>query len=476
MTAKYILLNFSTAGLLSEPAYYLLCGILAAAVLLGLHMMSKVKKAHIGNKISALAISLGIIITLIKKDIVPAWIIYPAMATGLIIGLILAKRVKMIEMPELVALLNGIGGTASAIVAAFAFITLYNGNDLFGKTTSSLAVAIGTVTLSGSLIAAGKLHKLLNQKPVILPLHQISTMTLVLILTVLIIMGGFFSLLSSAVVLIAIIIIASLFGLIFSIRVGGADMPITISFLNSMSGVAAAVAGFAVNDILLVSVGGIVGASGLFLTQIMCRAMNRKLSDILLGKTSLQDKKTAINKESESDEQEEENDSSDPVTIIKSAKNVIIVPGYGMALAQAQHLVKQLAKKLSDNGASVKYAIHPVAGRMPGHMDVLLIEAGVPFNYVYEMDDINDDFKDSDLTIVIGANDVLNPAARNAEGTPIYGMPILNVDQCKNILIFKYDLKPGYSGVDNPIYNKKQGVWVIQGNAADTLTEILNNL
>ena len=471
-----ILLSISTAGMLSDPVYYFLCVLLAVAVLSGIHMMSKVEKAHIGNKISALAISLGIIITLIKKDILPVWIIYPAMAAGLIIGLVLAKRVKMIEMPELVALLNGIGGAASAIVASFAFIALYHGNDLFGKTTSALAIAIGTVTLSGSLIAAGKLHKLLDQKPVILPLHQTITMSLVSVLLLLILLGGLFNILPPAILLISIIIIAAVFGLIFSIRVGGADMPITIAFLNSMSGVAAAVAGFAVNDILLVSVGGIVGASGLFLTQIMCRAMNRKLLDILLGKTALRDNKSGKQEELQQADEVENNEFVDPVTVIKSAKNVIIVPGYGMALAHAQHLVKQLAKKLTDNGASVKYAIHPVAGRMPGHMDVLLIEAGVPFNDVYEMDDINDEFKESDITIVVGANDVLNPAARNAEGTPIYGMPILNVDQCKNIVFFNYDLKPGYSGVDNPIYKRKSGVWIIQGNAADTLAEILNNL
>jgi H+-translocating NAD(P) transhydrogenase subunit beta len=476
MIINSTLLSLSTAGLLSDPVYYVLCGILAVSVLAGIHMMSKVEKAHIGNKISALAISLGIIITLVKKDILPVGIIYPAMAAGLIIGLILAKRVKMIEMPELVALLNGIGGAASAIVASFAFLTLYHGNDIFGKTSSSLAMAIGTLTLSGSLVAAGKLHKLLNQKPVILPMHQTAAVSLISVLLVLILSGGLFNIIPASMLLIGIILIAAAFGLVFSIRVGGADMPITISFLNSLSGVAAAVAGFAVNDILLVSVGGIVGASGLFLTQIMCRAMNRKLVDILLGKTATQDTKAAKQEELPQQDKEEKDQSVDPVTVIKSAKKVIIVPGYGMALAHAQHLVKQLAKKLTDNGASVKYAIHPVAGRMPGHMDVLLIEAGVPFNDVFEMDDINDEFKESDLTLVVGANDVLNPAARNAEGTPIYGMPILNVDQCPNIVFFNYDLQPGYSGVDNPIYNRKSGVWIIQGNAADTLTEVLKNL
>ncbi len=468
--------SFSTATLLSDAVYYIACGVLALAVLLGIHFMSKVEKAQLGNRISAWAIALGIILTLIKKDILPVWLMYPAMAVGAIIGLILARRVKMIEMPQLVALLNGIGGAASAIVASFAFTSLYRSGEFFGKTTASLAVVVGTVTLFGSLVAAGKLHKLITQKPIIYRFHQTAAVGLLFILTVLVILGGFFSLIPSAILLPIMVIVAAVFGLLFSVRVGGADMPITISLLNSLSGVAAAIAGFAVTDILLVAVGGIVGASGLFLTQIMCRAMNRKLMDILLGKTALKKSKTEKKETTEESRETEEKDPVDPITVIKSAKNVIIVPGYGMALAQAQHLTKELAEKLKDNGASVKFAIHPVAGRMPGHMDVLLIEAGIPFDDVYEMDSINDAFKEADVTIVVGANDVLNPAARNAEGTPIYGMPILNVDQCKHIVIFNYDLKPGYSGVENPIYKNKEGVWVIQGDAATTLKETLQKL
>lgn len=470
-----ILLSFSTENLLSDSVYYILCGFLTIAVLFGIHLMSNVEKAHLGNKISALAVAFAIIITLLKKDILPVWLIYPGMVLGLVLGLILAKKVKMIEMPQMVALLNGMGGAASAIVASFAFSDLFQGNDLFGKTTASLAVVIGMVTLTGSLVAAGKLHKVLPQKPVILRLHQTATVSLLIILLTLVVLGSLLSTVSSLLLIAALLVFASTFGIIFSIRVGGADMPITISLLNSLSGIAAAIAGFAVNDILLVSIGGIVGASGLLLTQIMCRAMNRKLFDILLGKTSSQ-----LNKPVKDDEpepiSEKEEETIDSVEILRTAKQIIIVPGYGMALAHAQHLVKKLAGMLTKNGATVKYAVHPVAGRMPGHMDVLLIEAGVRFEDVYEMDDINDEFKEADLTIVIGANDVLNPSARNAEGTPIYGMPILNVDQCKNIIFFNYDLKPGYSGVDNPIYSRKKGVWIMQGDAAVTLPEVLNKM
>ena len=476
MISKFVLLTFSTANIFSDIFYYILCGVLALAVLLGIHLMSKVEKAHIGNKISAIAIALGIIITLIKKDILPVWIIYPGMATGIFIGLFLARKVKMIEMPELVALLNGIGGTASAIVASFALFSLYPGNDLFGRTTASLAVVIGLITLSGSLIAAGKLHKLLDQKPVIFSFHRLIAGCILLILIVLILTSGFTGIFQFTFLLLAIVLFSSAFGIVFSIRVGGADMPITISFLNSLSGVAAAIAGFAVKDILLVSVGGIVGASGLFLTQIMCKAMNRRLYDILLGRTILYDNNKVKEESREIVSNLKDKEVIDPLAIMESARQVIIVPGYGMALAQAQHLVKKLAGKLAEKGAVVKYAIHPVAGRMPGHMDVLLIEAGVPFEDVYEMDDINEEFKDADLTIVVGANDVLNPAARDAVGTPIYEMPILNVDHCKNILIFNYDLQPGYSGVDNPIYRRDEGVCIIQGNALETLDEVLNKM
>lgn len=468
--------GFTTAYFLSDTAYYAICGVLTLGVLFGIHLMSRVEKAQLGNQISALAIALAIVLTLIKKDIIPVWILYPAMAVGLIIGLIMAKRVTMIQMPQLVALFNGMGGAASALVASFAFISLFPGNDYFGRTTSALAVAVGMITLTGSLVAAGKLHQILDQKPVILPFHQATTISLAAILPLLVIIGGIAGFIPASLLLLLLIVLSSLFGVILAIRVGGADMPITISLLNSFSGVAAAIAGFAVNDILLIAIGGIVGASGLFLTQIMCRAMNRKLSEILLGKTSLREENRTSPTEETSNTPGKKPETVDPVTVIKSARNVIIVPGYGMALAHAQHLVKKIARKLADNGTSVKFAIHPVAGRMPGHMDVLLIEAGVPFEDVFEMDDINEEFKNADLTIVVGANDVINPAARNTKGTPISGMPILNVDHCKNIVIFNYDLKPGYSGVDNPIYSRRDGVWIIQGDAAVTLQNIVAQL
>ncbi|MFA5533289.1 MAG: NAD(P)(+) transhydrogenase (Re/Si-specific) subunit beta, partial [Mariniphaga sp.] len=252
-----LIIVFSTASLLSDAVYYILCALLAVAVLLGIHLMSRVETAKRGNQLSAMAIAVGIIVTLIKKDILPVWLIYPGMLVGLTIGLILAKRVKMIQMPQLVALLNGIGGAASAIVASFALVSLYNGDEIFGKAASSLAIAVGTITLFGSLIAAGKLHKLLDQKPVVLPFHQPAALILLFMLAIAVLLGGFSHILSISYVLISMIVAAAAFGIVFSVRVGGADMPITISLLNSMSGVAAAITGFAVNDVLLVAVGGI---------------------------------------------------------------------------------------------------------------------------------------------------------------------------------------------------------------------------
>lgn len=464
MTRLAVLL---TAGIIGTNLYYILCALLSLLVLLGIFLMSKVELAALGNAISAVALGLGIILTLIYHEILPVWILYPAMGVGSVIGLILALRVKMIAIPELVALFNGVGGAASALVGLFAYMGIGSESDYFSKTSALLAVAVGMLTLIGSLIASAKLHKMISQKPIVLPLHSFFT-GLSLLLTVLgVVFGVLYDGNLGIILMISVFLFSSAFGLLFTVRVGGADMPITISLLNSFSGVAGAISGLAINDVLLVSVGAIVGASGLLLTQIMCRAMNRKLADILLGKTTVF--KTAEHNQTTVTEKTEH---KDPVALLKAAKNVIIVPGYGMAVAQAQHLVKRLADKLKANGALVRYAIHPVAGRMPGHMNVLLAEADVDYDDLFEMEAINSEFKNADLTVVVGANDVLNPAARNQEGTPIYGMPILNVDECPDVIIFNYDLKPGYSGVNNPLY-EKNNVTLVLGNASDTITEIL---
>ena len=470
--------------------YYISSAILVLGVLVGIYLMSKVEKAHIGNSLSAVSMALAIALTMVKYEVFGSdvrtalVVIVVSMLIGSGIGAWITKKVKMIQMPQMVALLNGFGGGASALVGA---LTLFSDKeaDAFSIFTAMLALVVGVVTLIGSLIAAAKLEGIMKSKPVVLPGHSILTVVS-LVGSLAVCVAAIFvpALLPLAV---AAFVLSFAFGLFFSIRVGGADMPITISLLNSFSGVAGAIAGLAIKDVLLVAVGGIVGASGLILTQIMCRAMNRSLFDILLGKTSSHGKKAdkektqeeaGAKKEAEPTEAKElskENKPADPLSsVLQNAKDVIFVPGYGMALAQAQSLVKQLEDKLEKNGANVRYAIHPVAGRMPGHMNVLLAEVDVPYEKLYEMKDINDDFKNADVAIVIGANDVMNPAAKETENTPISGMPILNVADAKNIIICNYDLKPGYAGVENPLYTKEEGVTLLLGDAKESLMKLLS--
>ena len=485
---------------MSLMLYYIICTVLAFFVLAGISMMSKVKTAVRGNLLSAVSLLAGIVITLIRYDILSVVSIYIYMLIGLFIGLIMFRRVKMIEMPQMVALLNGVGGAASAIVGAisllgFGAVVPAGGNTqpeyyMFSNVTASLALVVGLITLVGSLIAAGKLHHILPQKPIVWKKHG-SIIRFALVGSLLAVVLALFIGTSVAVIsnpyfiLLIALLFSSLFGYVFAIRVGGADMPITISLLNSLSGVAGAVAGMAIGHILLVAVGGIVGASGLLLTQIMCRAMNRSLLDILTGRTSVKSKKEVSNSKSsiklkdateKSLQTSKELEEKTAANVLALAKSVIIVPGYGMALAQAQHLVKQLADQLELNGAEVKYAIHPVAGRMPGHMNVLLAEADVSYEQLYEMDALNDEFKNTDAVIVIGANDVLNPAARDAVDTPIYGMPILNVDEAKEVIICNFDLNPGYAGVDNPLYDRKEGVYLKLGDAKESIQQLLTEL
>ena len=486
--------------------YLVISSVLIIAVLLGIFLMSKVKKSRLGNGLSAISMLLAIILVLIhtkvfdfSKDtatlITGLAVIFLGLLTGSIIGYVLSKRVKMIQMPQMVALLNGLGGIASALVGIVSFaLAGKNGfsGDIFTSLTSSLAVSVGLITLFGSLVAAGKLHRLLPQKPIILKNHQALTISLLCLTIITIILSGLLIPLGiiEPIYMISLltfnIVFSTLFGIVFSIRVGGADMPITISLLNSLSGVAGAIAGLALHDMLLVAIGGIVGASGLILTQIMCKAINRKLFDILFSKGAKKEhkqidnnvvvetkEKTVENKQEETKNEKEEKDELAP---LREAKDVIIVPGYGMAIAQAQHLVKKMADYLVSNGTKVRYAIHPVAGRMPGHMNVLLCEADVDYEDLFEMSDINDDFKSCDAVIVIGANDVLNPAANTLVNTPIYGMPVLNVNDAKQIYIFNYDTKPGYAGVDNPIYKRENGVHLFLGNASDTLAKVLEDI
>ena len=468
---------------MDQTLIYVISALLSLLVMVGIALMSKVRYASLGNSLSALAILAGIVFTLLTKEnngtpIITALTLYPPLAIGALIGGLFATRVKMIQMPQLVALLNGLGGGASALVGILSVAGI--GERLaataFSNFTGYLAIGIGLITLVGSLVAAGKLHRLLPQKPQVWAFHSMATVLSLVVMAILILIGTFSQYEGMPVfwLIAGVAIFSSLFGLYFSIRVGGADMPITISLLNSLSGVAGAIAGMAIGDVLLVAVGGIVGASGLLLTQIMCRAMNRSLLSILLGtkKKVAAPAPPSVATASPAAAPKVEVKKT-PGEVLSTAKRVIIVPGYGMALAQAQHEVKQLADALRKGGAEVRFAIHPVAGRMPGHMNVLLAEANVPYDDLFEMEAINDDFAKVDAAIVIGANDVLNPAARNAEGTPIYGMPVLNVDQAPYVVICNYDLKPGYAGVENPLYTRQEGVALLTGDAKESLQKLL---
>ena len=468
-----------------DSVYYILCIVLAGLVLLGISMMSKVKTALWGNLLSCACMAAAIVLTIVRYDFSGKWLWLLVGLVPAIAGAILAKRVKMIEMPQTVAMLNGFGGAASALVAA---VTLTDGKVIgaFEAATAGIALIIGMVTLLGSILAAGKLAKWFNQRPVILKGHTglvlICGILAVLCVLPLVTCQGdngkliLFTLLCAA--------LAGAFGWLFVLRVGGADMPITISLLNSLSGVAGGIAGMAIGEPLLVAVGGIVGASGLILTEVMCRAMNRKLSAILTGATTVSAApKAAEPAPVEAEKEEAPVEEAAPVVdkaaeeqkvfdAFKAAKNVIIVPGYGMALSQAQYAVRELKDALEAHGAKVRFAIHPVAGRMPGHMNVLLCEVDIPYEDLFQMEDINDDFKDADVTLVIGANDVMNPAANTAEGTPIYGMPVLNVGDCKNVVICNFDLNPGYAGVPNPLYERTEGVALLIGDAKESLTKL----
>ncbi|MGI6258686.1 MAG: NAD(P)(+) transhydrogenase (Re/Si-specific) subunit beta [Anaerolineaceae bacterium] len=455
--------------------------VLTLALLLGISMLSKVKTAVKGNLIGAGAVLIAIILTLWYHQILDVYLLWAAILVGGVLGIIVGQRVKMIQMPQLVGLLNGFGGAASMITG---ILTLLNGRDTdtFSLITAGLAIIVGAPTFSGSMVAAGKLHKVFTQKPIVLKNHQFWTaLSLVLaLITVPLFALPAFSTGTNQILLIVLACLFSLgFGVLFSIRVGGADMPITISLLNSLTGVASGIAGMAIQDLLLVAVGGIVGASGLLLTQIMCKAMNRKLVDILLGKTSVATaaKKAPAANAPKTEAAKAVSAKESPADWLKKADKVIIVPGYGMALSQAQTLVKQTADLLESMGKTVDFAIHPVAGRMPGHMNVLLAEADVPYDKLREMDDINPEFAQTDVVLVIGANDVVNPAAKSAEGTPIYGMPILDVEDARHIIFLNFDDKPGYAGVDNPLYSADpQKAVLIAGDAKSTLSQLLAEL
>ena len=467
---------------MSTLLYNVIAAVLALAILYGLNLMSNVKTAVRGNILSAAAMACAILITMYKDNSLGSPTLWVAIALGTAFGLFLSNKVKMIQMPQLVAFLHGFGGGAAALVGLI-MLTDVGTPSAFHRIDACLALCSGMTTIAGSFVAAGKLHQLLPQRPIVLSNHSRIINILLGIMLVALCIYNIAPTFLPWFFIFVMFATGALFGIVFTIRVGGADMPITISLLNSMGGISCAIAGFAVSDPLLIAVGGIVGSAGLMLTRVMCKAMNRKLMPILLGQSSVAGKSGVRAAAAAKAPASQAPRAAQPVQaaaqkdaeiakLLTTAKNVIIVPGYGMALAQAQHKVKQLADALEARGAKVNYAIHPVAGRMPGHMNVLLAEANVDYEHLLEMDTVNPMFADADLVVVVGANDVVNPAANTAEGTPIYGMPILEADKAKAVIVCNYDEKPGYAGVDNPLYTKP-GVIMMLGDAAQTVGNLV---
>lgn len=422
----------------------------------GLKMLGNQKTARKGNLISSVGMLVAIIAALSSETILHWEYIVVAMVLGSFVGVIASQRVAMTNMPQMVALFNGFGGIASLLIGwaefqKFVYNDTISDQTPFTLVVISLAIFVGAITFTGSLIAYGKLSGKVSSKPVLYAGQQIIN---VLLLVSIILGIVFFSLdmiISAQILVFVIVGLSLLYGVLFVIPIGGGDMPVVISLLNSFSGVAACITGFVVSNNVLIVAGALVGSSGLILTQIMTKAMNRKLSNVLFsgfGAPSKMNQQTAdlgdpnpINVE-------------DAYYILEAAANVLIVPGYGMAVAQAQHVVRELAGILEENGAEVNYAIHPVAGRMPGHMNVLLAEANVDYDQLREMEDVNPTIEQVDLAIIIGANDVVNPAAREDETSPIYGMPIINVDKAKTTIVLKRSMSPGYAGIENPLFYK----------------------
>ena len=475
--------------------FYLLA---AALLILGLKRLASPATARRGNALAAAGMLVAIVVALLDDQVASTRVLWVggALILGSGVGIYLARNVQMTAMPQMVALLNGCGGGASGLVAAAEFVRLHRE---FASTAASttagagataaaggvpvetgvaiqLGVLVGAITFSGSAVAFGKLQEWITGKPLTYPLQKASNVALLLITVAMAVhlvttptaMGVFvvFSILSLAI------------GILFVLPIGGADMPVVISLLNSFSGVAASIAGFVIHNNGLIVGGALVGASGLILTHIMCKGMYRSLANVLFGAFGGGTTGSEAGTDgagSDGDKIVREVQAADAAVMLAYAKQVIVVPGYGLAVAQAQHVVRELAQLLEKRDVDVKYAIHPVAGRMPGHMNVLLAEADVSYDRLYDMDDINPEFERADVAIVIGANDVVNPAARTDTSSPIYGMPILNVDKAQSTIVLKRSMRPGFAGIQNALFYEPR-THMLFGDAKDTIQALIGEL
>jgi len=453
----------------------------------GFYKFRHPKGARTGNLIAAFAILTACLLVLYRNDILDPGFVVVAMLIGLTAGWIVAIKVDMIQIPAMVAFQHGAGGVAVFMIS---FVELTGETSAYlstlGKVSGLLGLVIGAATFSGSMIASGKLANKLNQKPTVLPRHSLLLLGLFLVIFALAIITGGYESQGNVYLLTILLGLSILLGIIFSIRIGGADMPVLISFLNATAGFAAAFCGVLIQNRLLVACGAAVAASGSILTHIMCKAMNRSLINIFVGiqqgsVTSFKQMPPESDKEkppetSDAPEIPKEEDGIErAVTLLKNSQRIVIIPGYGMALAKAQFKVVEMVGRLEKMDKDVKFAIHPVAGRMPGHMNVLLAEADVDYDNLVEMDDINSEFKETDLVIVVGACDVVNPAAIDSTNTPISGMPILLANEAKAVIVCNLDEKPGYSGVENPLYDMPKTIKLF-GDAKNTILRLIEAL
>lgn len=449
---------------------YLISAIL---FIVGIKRLSSPATARSGNQLAALGMFLAVAATLVDKEILSYTLIVTGIAVGSVLGAVMAYRVKITDMPQMVALFNGMGGGAAALVESSEFLHRTSASP-FAIAAILIGTMIGVLTFSGSLVAFGKLQGIVSPRA--------SSSVMLKMLT------AFFALACLGLILHLIFVdrnpivfgalgaAAFLFGFVLVLPIGGADMPVVISLLNSYTGLSVAFAGFVLRNHLLIISGTLVGASGTLLTQLMCKAMNRSLRNVLFGAFGASTgTRVALAGAASTNGSVKEMSIDDAAILLAYGQNVVIVPGYGLAVAQAQHQVHQLAETLEKRGVNVRYAIHPVAGRMPGHMNVLLAEANVPYSQLVEMDDINPEFQRTDVVLVIGANDVVNPAARNTKDSPIYGMPILNVDQAAKVIVLKRSMNPGFAGIENELFTNPK-TYMLFGDAKDSIQKLTTAL
>jgi NAD(P) transhydrogenase subunit beta len=441
----------------------------AVMFIFGLKMLGSPATARRGNLVSAGGMFLAVVFTLARAGLDFKWIAL-GIAVGTAVGMFAAVKVKMTGMPEMVALFNGGGGLASMLVGWSEFHAHPGQTAVFILVAIYLAVLIGGVTFTGSVVAWGKLSGAMPSRPVLFGGQQVINGGLLLVtLAVGVLFCGGFAPGGATIYVPAAVLLSLVIGVTTVIPIGGADMPVVISLLNSYSGLAACAAGFAIGNNILIVAGGLVGASGLILTNIMCKAMNRSLANVLFSGFGSAEAKVGAGAEEGT---AQSTSAQDAYHVLEAASSVVFVPGYGMAVAQAQHAVRELADLIEANGAEVAFAIHPVAGRMPGHMNVLLAEANVPYDKLVEMDDINQTIDTVDVCIVIGANDVVNPAAREDEGSPIYGMPIIEADRARNVFVLKRSMASGFAGIPNPLFYRGN-TRMIFGDAKATIETLV---